>query len=74
MSERYDAIKKMLPENRVESSNNLLLDRIRGILVAYSQKLEDKKFWIDESTLADAEYEFIELLQDYVNGKYNKKI
>lgn len=71
MSERYDEIIKMLPEDRVEPSNSKLLDRIRGILVAYTQKVEDKKFWIDSSTLADAEREILELMQDYVNGKYN---
>lgn len=71
MSEKYDEIIKMLPEDRVEASNSKLLDRIRGILVAYTQKVEDKKFWIDPSTLADAEREILELMQDYVNDKYN---
>lgn len=71
MSERYDAIMAMKPEDRVEASGNILRDRIAGILVGFGQSFEDSKYWMDDSTIRDAEREILSLLKDVKNGNYD---
>ena len=74
MSERYDAIMKMTPEERVEDTGNPLKNRLYGILIGFGQKFQDVKGWIDTETMMDAEQELMDLLYDVKNNKYNDQI
>ena len=74
MSERYDAIIAMPPEERVTDTGNPLKNRIYGILIGFGQRFQDSKGWVDEATMMDAEYELMALLKDVKNNKYNTQI
>ncbi len=74
MSERYDAIIAMPPEERVTDTGNPLKNRIYGILIGFGQRFQDSKGWVDEDTMMDAEYELMALLKDVKNNKYNTQI
>lgn len=74
MSERYDVIKAMIPEDRVVDTGNPLRNRIYGILVGFGQRFQDVKGWIDEDTMIDAENELMDLLKDVKNNKYDSQI
>ena len=74
MSERYDAIMAMKPEDRVESSGDVLRDRIAGILVGFGQRFQDSKYWMDENTIRDAEKEIRSMLKDVKNGQYEDNL
>lgn len=75
MSERYDAIMEMTPEDRVVDTGNPLKNRIYGILIGFGQKFQDAKGWIDEDTMSDAEKELMDLLFDVKkNNKYDTQI
>ena len=74
MSERYDAIMGMTPEERVIDTGNPLKNRIYGILVGFGQRFQDAKGWIDEDTMMDAEKEIMDLLKDVKNNTYDSQI
>lgn len=74
MSERYDAIMEMTPEDRVVDCGNPLKNRIYGIFVGFGQKFQDAKGWIDEDIMSDAEKEIMDLLFDIKNNKYDNQI
>ena len=74
MSERYNAIMAMLPEERVVDTGNPLKNRIYGILVGFGQRFQDTNGWIDENSMIDVENELMSLLKDVKNNKYNTQI
>lgn len=63
----YEALMLLPPEKRVrEASGNILHDKIAGILIGYSFKLQLRNGHIDILTLKDAEVEIIDLIQSYL--------
>lgn len=74
MSERYDEIMKMKPQDRIAVPVDPLSDRIAGILIGFGQAFDDAKGWMDESTISDADREFRQLIKDIKKGLYDNYI
>lgn len=65
--QKYEEYKQLMivpPEQRTLPYNNILDDKIAGILIGFSKMLEIRNNWIDFITVSDATREIKQLINE----------